>query len=256
MDLGLKNKAVVITGGSLGIGRATAQIFAEEGAQVVIASRSKERLAEAAETIKTNTGVVVTPFEFDIREDAAIDRLLEQANERLGGIDVLVNNVSGVVPKPYEKTARQDWNDAFGQKLLGYVRTSEKALPYLRARGGGRIINVIGSAAREPNPWTSSSGIVNAGLANFTKTFSNHVAPDNVLVNAVSPGPIDTDRWSNITGDKKQSGDAVLAMVPLGRIGKPEEVAAAIAFLASSHASFITGACLTVDGGRSASVDF
>ena len=256
MDLGLKDKVIVITGASRGIGCATAQIFAEEGAKVVISSRSEEKLAEAVETIKAATGVTVTAIVCDVREGAAIDKMLQDAETQLGGIDVLVNNVSGIVPMPYEKGSLQDWNDAFNQKLMGYITTSEKVLPYMRKRGGGRIINVVGTAGREPNPWTTSTGIVNAGLANFNKTFSNYAAPDKVLVNAISPGPIDTDRWQGVTGGQASKANSVLDLVPLGRIGQPEEVAAAIVFLASARATYITGSSLTIDGGRSACADF
>lgn len=256
MDFGLKDKVVVITGASRGIGRATAQDFAREGAQVVISSRSEARLTEAAAGIQAAIGVKVVTIPCDVRDGAAVDNLLKQSAAHLGGIDVLVNNVTGIVPKRYEEGTLDDWHEVFDQKLLGYITTSEKVLPYMRQRGGGRIINVIGTAAREPNPWTTSTGIVNAGLSNFTKTFSNHAAADNILVNAVSPGPIDTDRWKGIAAGKGETADAILSMIPIGRIGQPEEVAAAIVFLASSRATFITGACLTVDGGRSASADF
>ena len=256
MDLGLKDKVVLLTGGSAGIGKAAARLFAEEGAHVVIASRTQETLQQVALELRKATGARVEPVVCDIRDPEAIDALLSRAVALFGGLDVVVNNAGAALPKPYAEASDQDWHDALGYKLLGYVHTAVKALPYLRARGGGRIINVTGSAGREPNPWTTSTGIVNAGLGNFTKTLSSQVARDNILVNAVSPGPIDTGRWSGITGGQRQAADDLIAQVPLRRLGQADEVAAAIVFLASSRASYITGASLTVDGGRCNSVSY
>jgi 3-oxoacyl-[acyl-carrier protein] reductase len=256
MDLGLRGKVVLLTGGSAGIGKAAARLFAEEGAHVVIASRTARNLEDAAQELRKETGAKVEPIVCDIRDPDAIDALLARAVEQFGGLDVVVNNAGAALPKPYAEASDQDWHDVLGYKLLGYVHTAVKALPYLRERGGGRIINVTGSAGREPNPWTTSTGIINAGLGNFTKTLSSQVAKDNILVNAVSPGPIDTGRWTGITGGQRQAADNLVAQVPLKRLGQPDEVAAAIVFLASSRASYITGACLTVDGGRCNSVMF
>lgn len=256
MDLGLRDKVVLLTGGSAGIGKAAARLFAEEGAHVVIASRTAKALEQAAKELREDTGAKVEPVVCDIRDPGSIDALLARAAQLFGGLDVIVNNAGAALPKPYEAASDQDWHDALGYKLLGYVHTAVKALPYLRARGGGRIVNVTGTAGREPNPWTTSTGIVNAGLGNFTKTLSSQVAKDNILVNAVSPGPIDTGRWTGITGGQRKTADNLIAQVPLQRLGRAEEVAAAIVFLASSRASFITGASLTVDGGRCNSVMF
>jgi 3-oxoacyl-[acyl-carrier protein] reductase len=256
MDMGLQGKVVVVTGGSSGIGRAAAHLFAQEGARVVIASRTAERLDDAATQLRTQTGAEVQPVVCDIRDPDSIDAMLQRTAALFGGIDIVVNNAGAAIPKPYDTASDRDWHDALGYKLLGYVHTAVKSLPYLRRRGGGRIINVTGTAGREPNPWTTSTGIVNAGLGNFTKTLSSQVAADNILVNAVSPGPIDTGRWTNISGGHRAAAERLVAQVPLKRLGQPREVAAAIVFLASAQATFITGACLTVDGGRCNSVVF
>lgn len=256
MDLGLRDKVVLLTGGSAGIGKAAARLFAEEGANIVIASRTEERLQAVAKELREDTGAKVEPIVCDIRNPGSIDALLARAVRCYGGLDVIVNNAGAAMPKPYEAATVQDWHDALGYKLLGYVHTAVKALPYLRLRGGGRIVNVTGTAGREPNPWTTSTGIINAGLGNFTKTLSSQVARDNIFVNAVSPGPIDTGRWTGITGGQRQAADNLIAQVPLQRLGRAEEVAVAIVFLASSRASYITGASLTVDGGRCNSVVF
>ena len=256
MDLGLRGKVVVLTGGSAGIGQAAARLFGEEGAKIVIASRTQESLDGVARDVRQATGAEIEPMACDIRDPAAIDRLLAAAVQCFGGIDIVVNNAGAALPKAYEEATDKDWHDALGYKLLGYVHTAVKALPYLRKRGGGHIVNVTGTAGKEPNPWTTSTGITNAGLGNFTKTLSNQVAKDNILVNAVSPGPIDTGRWNRIAGDQRQAANSVVQLVPLQRLGRPEEVAAAIVFLCSNRASYITGASLTVDGGRSNSAFF
>ena len=256
MDLGLREKVVVLTGGSAGIGRAAARLFAEEGARLVIASRTEQTLRKVAEEVRQETGAEILPVACDVRDERSIEDMLSAAVEHFGGLDVIVNNAGAALPKPHEEATDEDWHEALGYKLIGYVHTAVKSLPHLRRRGGGRIINVTGTAGREPNPWTTSSGVVNAGLANFTKTLASQVAKDNILVNAVSPGPIDTGRWSTLSGDRRQAAESVVQLVPLRRLGHPEEVAAAIVFLASSRASFITGVSLTVDGGRCASVIF
>lgn len=256
MDLGLKNKVVVLTGGSAGIGRATARLFGEEGAKIVIVSRTQENLDKVAQEVWQRTGAEIEPMACDVRDPVAIDHLMAASAERFGGIDIVVNNAGAALPKAYEQATDKDWHEALGYKLLGYVHTAVKSLPYLRKRGGGRIINVTGTAGKEPNPWTTSTGIINAGLGNFTKTLSNQVAKDNILVNAVSPGPIDTGRWNRISSDQRQAADTMVRLVPLQRLGRPEEVAAAIVFLCSAQASYITGASLTVDGGRTNSAFF
>ncbi|MBI4506693.1 MAG: glucose 1-dehydrogenase [Chloroflexi bacterium] len=256
MDLGLAGRVVVITGGSAGIGRATAQLFAEEGCRVAICGRSAARLEEAARAVAAATGADVLPVAADIRRPGDTARLLAAARERFGGVDVLVNNAGAPAPKPYEEMAHQDWQEVLSYKLVGYVTCATQVLPYMRERGGGRIVNVVGSAGREPNPWTTSTGIVNAALLNFTKTLASQVARDNILVNAVSPGPIDTGRWSGLAARDPAATAAVIAEIPVGRIGRPEDVAGAIVFLASRQASFITGASLTIDGGRCRSVAF
>ena len=256
MDLGLKDKVVVITGGSSGIGASAARLFAEEGAHVVIASRTASALEGVAKAIRKDTNALVEPMVCDIRDSNAIDALLARSVERFGGIDIVINNAGAALSKPYSELTDEDWHAALGYKLLGYVHTAVKAVPYLRLRGGGRIINVTGTAGREPMTWTTSAGIVNAGLGNFTKTLSSQVAKDNILVNAVSPGPTETGRWNNISGAERQAAENHATLIPLQRLGRPEEVAAAIVFLASSRATFITGACLTVDGGRCSGVAF
>ncbi|MBI3966025.1 MAG: glucose 1-dehydrogenase [Chloroflexi bacterium] len=256
MELGLTGKSVVITGGSAGIGRAAAQLFAEEGCRVLICGRTAARLEEAATAISSSTGAEVLPVVTDIRELEDIKRMIATARDRFGGVDVLVNNAGAPVPKPYEEMTPDDWQQVLGYKLVGYVSCATQVLPSMRERGGGRIINVVGSAGREPNPWTTSTGIVNAALLNFTKTLSSQVARDRILVNAVSPGPIGTARWNALATNRPEEAAAVIEEIPVGRIGRPEDVAGLIVFLASTHASFITGASVTVDGGRCRSVAF
>jgi 3-oxoacyl-[acyl-carrier protein] reductase len=262
MDLGLKGKTVLVTGGSKGIGRATARALASEGALVMLCSRSVPALEEAAGSIRRETGQAVETVAADLSRLEGVESAAAAAVQRLGRLDVLVNNAGAIKGGDFLTIPDEEWMTGWSLKLLGYVRMARTVLPQMRAQGGGRIVNVVGMAARNPATTYMMGGAANAALINFTKALADVGAPSNILVTAVSPGPVKTDRWDSLqrqqaaaagkdleTFEKEQSRN-----FPLGRIALPEEVADLVCFLASSRASFLTGIAITIDGGMSRGV--
>jgi 3-oxoacyl-[acyl-carrier protein] reductase len=262
MELGLKGKTVLVTGGSKGIGRATARAMAAEGALVMICSRSASDLEAAAGAIRSETGQPVEVVAADLSRLDGVESAAAAAVRRFGRLDVLVNNAGAIKGGDFLSLPDEEWMTGWSLKLLGYVRMARTVLPQMRAQGGGRIVNVVGMAARNPATTYMMGGAANAALINFTKALADLGAPSNILVTAVSPGPVKTDRWDSLqrqqaiaagkdleTFEKEQSRN-----FPLGRIASPEEVADLVCFLASERASFLTGIAITIDGGMSRGV--
>jgi 3-oxoacyl-[acyl-carrier protein] reductase len=257
MDLKLTEKVAVVTGGSLGIGRAIATELAAEHANVVIVARDAERLEATARDISRETGRRVIACAGDMTKPDDIDRVMAAARAAFGRIDILVNNAGASPMGRIADTADAIWEKSLNLKLLGYVRCARDVLPEMRARRWGRIINVIGRSGHQPRATYVVGGAVNAALLNFTLALAEECARDNVLVTGVNPGPVQTARWdtlisqsANIAGqDSSAANAAAIASVPLGRVGEPEEVSGLVAFLCSDRASFITGTCINIDGG-------
>jgi NAD(P)-dependent dehydrogenase (short-subunit alcohol dehydrogenase family) len=261
MDLGIAGRVALVTGGSKGIGRACAAVLAAEGCRVAVAARGREGLEATARELSargTETLVVAA----DLADAAEPARVVAAVVERFGELDILVNNAGAIRGGAFLDTPAAQWADDWGLKVLGYVRLAQAAIPVMRRRRWGRIVNVIGAAARNPAVSYMAGGIANAGLVNFTRALADLAAPDGILVNAVSPGPTATERWETLAAQQARAqgraAEAFRADVeraqPLGRIGRPEDVAAVVAFLASERAGFVTGACVTVDGGASRGV--
>src|SRR6266498_1975443 len=198
MELGLRNKTALVTGGSKGIGRAAARALAREGAQVMICAREGETLARAAEEIGAATGRPVLTVAADLSELASVARVAAEAVSRLGRLDILVNNAGAIKGGDFLKTPDEEWLHGWSLKLLGYIRMAREILPHMQRQGGGRIINVVGAAARNPATTYMMGGAANAALINFTKALADLGAPSNILVTAVSPGPVKTDRWDSL----------------------------------------------------------
>ena len=262
MELGLKGKTVLVTGGSKGIGRATARAMAAEGARVMICSRTAGDLESTAAAIKSETGQAVDIVAADLSRLDGVESAAAAAVKRLGRLDILVNNAGAIKGGDFLALPDDEWMAGWSLKLLGYVRMARTVLPQMRTQGGGRIVNVVGMAARNPATTYMMGGAANAALINFTKALADLGAPSNILVTAVSPGPVKTDRWDSLqrqqaaaagkdldTFEKEQSTN-----FPLGRIALPEEVADLVCFLASERASFLTGIAITIDGGLSRGV--
>ncbi len=259
MDLHLGGKTVVITGGSRGIGLACAEVMASEGCRVAIVARDAGRLAEAAAGVVSRTGGEVHAIAAELQSLEGVQAMVSAAQERLGRIDILVNNAGAIRAGNFLEIPDAQWMEDWSLKLLGYVRASRAVMPLMQQQGGGCIVNVIGAAARQVNPNYLAGGAANAALVNFTKGLSDFGAPFKVLVKAVSPGVVETERWESITvATAKAQGRSPeqvraerLAAFPLGRAARPHEVADVVAFLASARAQMLNGLTITVDGGWS-----
>ena len=257
MNLGLKDKVALVTAASGGLGFATALELAREGARVIIASRSKQKLEHAAAAIKQATGASVETRTADCASAADLEQLVANTETQFGRLDILINNSGGPPSAPFTELSDEDWHRVFDAKFLPQVRCARAALPAMARRNWGRIITFVGTHGRTPKAYAITAGVVNAALLNLTKALAQLGAPYNVLVNAINPGPIETDRMRYLTTQQAQgmgiseaqSKDLLTQEILLRRFGEPEDIAAAAVFLASERAKFITGAFLDVDGG-------
>jgi 3-oxoacyl-[acyl-carrier protein] reductase len=246
MNLNLRGKAAVITGGSKGIGRATALAFAEEGTNIAICARDESVLAQTALELQ-NKGVRVYAMPCDVSDPGALDEFLDASRNFLGRIDILVNNVSafGIKDDP------DAWQESLDVDLMASVRSSWKVIPWMKESGGGAIVHVSSISGLEAG-WAPAYAAAKAALISHSKTLAVSLASSKIRVNVVAPGSIEFPggRWERVKQADRERYDAILRTIPWGRMGTAEEVADAVVFLASDRASWITGACLTVDGGQ------
>ena len=257
MDLGLDGKVALVTAASKGIGRAVALELAAEGARVAIASRSADSLEAGAEFIRQATGRDVTTYTADLLNDKDVVRLAHDVERDLGPLDILVNSSAGPRTKPFAELSDADWLDALDTKFLAQVRPSREIFPRMMARGGGRIVNIVGSNGKFPQRYAMTVGVVNAALLNLTKALAEEGAPRNVLVNAISPSLTKTDRITYLAQLKMDelgiSYDEAVAGLVAGqrvkRLAEPMEIASMIALVVSARGGFITGSLIDVDGG-------
>lgn len=248
MDLGLAGKIAIVTGGSKGIGRATALALLAEGAQVMVCGREQRTLNEFLGAAQVVGAGRVAALAIDLGQADGAARVVAACQERFGGVDILINNAGSARNGDFFKLGDQAWLDDWNLKALGYVRMARTAMPLLKQRAEGVIINIIGVAAFRFDSNYTIGGMINAGLANFTKALARLGAPQ-VRVVGVHPGPILTDRlrWlSPELGDP--NGPKARNATPMGRVGRPEEVGDVVTFLASPRASFVSGTNLAIDG--------
>lgn len=257
MDFGLEGKVAVVGGASKGLGRACALGLAHEGARVVVCSRSVENLTLAAREIAYETGAEVVPVPSDLSTLDGVQSLINQTVEQMGGLDIIVNNSGGPPAGTAEGADEEAWAQAIQISLLFFARMSREAVPLMRERGGGRIINIFASSIKQPIENLVLSAATRMGALGYSKTLADEVAKDGILVNNVAPGYLLTDRMMEVihhrvdaTGaDYEEAMADLTGMIPMGRIGRPEELANLVVFLASDAASYITGATIQVDGG-------
>jgi 3-oxoacyl-[acyl-carrier protein] reductase len=253
MDLHLDRKVAIVTGASRGIGRAIAQRLAAEGMRLVLAARSEPLLQEVACVCGPEAAV----FPGDLREEELPAKLVAFAVARFGGLDLLVNNAGATKRGDFLQLTEADWADGFALKFFGAVRCSRAAWPHL-VRTGGAIVNIVGIGGRTGSAEFAIGGSVNAAVLNFTKVLADRGIREGVRVNAINPGYILTDRL-NARLDlhaaerhttREEAGLEVSKGYGIARFGQPDEIATAVAFLASSTASYCQGAILDIDGGQ------
>ncbi len=243
MDLGLKGKVAIVTGGSKGIGKAIAYALADEGVSVAICARGMEGLQNTAKEIESKTGMKILPVQADMKRVDDIKQLVSTTVKHLGGLDILVNNAASTIRGSILDLPDEAWYNRFDGKVMGYIRCAREAVPQMIQRGGGRIVNICGTAARSATSNTAAAnGVANAAVANVTKFLSDALATHGILVNCVHPGAVPTTPGAEEL--------AAQNLPPIGRVVRPAELANVVVFLCSEKASAITGQAICVDGGK------
>lgn len=258
MDLGIKGKTALVLAASKGLGRASAAALAAEGAQVVIGSRNRPSLEKTAWEIQQASGSRVLAVPTDVTKEEEIEAIIATAVQEFGGIDILVNNAGGPPFGTFEMFSDIHWQAAFEQNLLSIIRCIRLVLPHMRRMQSGRIINIVSITVKQPVEGLLLSNTIRSGVIGLAKTLSLELAPYNITVNNVCPGRMLTDRLRQTLGVQEkiaqgmQEEEALSDLtkdIPLGRFGKPEELGAFVAFLASQQAGYITGTTVQIDGG-------
>jgi 3-oxoacyl-[acyl-carrier protein] reductase len=264
MDLGLEGRACVVTGASRGIGAETARLLCAEGARVLLIGRDEERLevaADAARAAGAEHGGEAATLALDVTTADAGERLLAAASERFGALDVLVNNAGTAQWRHLDDVPEEDWYAQYELNVMAPLRAMRVAIPPMAERGWGRVVNVCSTAGKRPSASMPEYSVAKAAELSLSRLFADRYAGSGVLVNAICPGPVESEMWMEPGGllDQSQamageeSREAALATAgskrPIGRLAEPGEIAGAIAFLCSERASYVAGAAWSVDGG-------
>jgi 3-oxoacyl-[acyl-carrier protein] reductase len=254
MDLGLQDKVAIVMAASKGLGRASATALASEGARVTIGARSEQALMKTAQEIQQATGSRMLAVPTDVTKAEDTEAIVAATIREFGRIDILVNNAGGPPAGTFESFDDAQWLAAFELNLLSTVRMVRLVLPHMRKTGSGRIINIVSTSVKQPIAGLLLSNSIRSSVVGLAKTLSVELAPDNITVNNVCPGRILTDRLRQLyhIDERGQQGEVLKEMareIPMGRVGKPEELGALVAFLASQQAAYITGTTIQVDGG-------
>jgi 3-oxoacyl-[acyl-carrier protein] reductase len=264
VDLGLSGRACVVTGASRGIGRAAARMLCAEGADVLLVARTEQHLIEAADecaAVGEAAGGRAESLVADIADADAAELIIGEAHGRLGQIDVLVNNAGTARWRDLDDVPDEDWYAAWELNVMAPMRLMRAAAPSMRERGWGRIVNVSSSAGKRPSASMPEYSVAKAAELSLSRLYADRFAADGVLINAICPGPVKSELWMEEGGlldQSKQLGghktrdealEAAGSKRPIGRLAEPEEIAGAIVFLCSEHASYTSGAAWSVDGG-------
>jgi 3-oxoacyl-[acyl-carrier protein] reductase len=270
MDLGLKGRACVVTGAGRGIGRETARLLCAEGASVLLVARNEERLAAAVEEAgaagtdagnHADVGGRAEALRLDITDGDAATRMLAAAEERFGALDVLVNNAGAARWRDLDEVPDEDWRTQYELNVMAPLRAMRAAAPPMAARGWGRIVNVCSTAGKRPSAAMPEYSVAKAAELSLSRLFADRYAKQGVLVNAICPGPVEGELWMEPGGlldqskemEGAESREEALATAgskrPIGRLAEVGEIAAAIVFLCSERASYVSGAAWSVDGG-------
>jgi 3-oxoacyl-[acyl-carrier protein] reductase len=257
METGLKGKAALVCAASRGLGKAAAMGLAREGARLAICARSDDSLERAAEDIRTKTGAEVVGIPADLMRADDVARFVAEGAQALGGVDVLVTNAGGPKAGLFDSLSEEDWMAAVQLTLMSVIRLCRATIPHMRARSGGRIINITSMSVKQPIGGLILSNALRPAVIGFSKTLSTELAAEKILVNCVAPGYTRTERVLelNEARAKREGVDpealmrSTVSSVPMGRLGEPSELADLIVFLASDRASYITGTTIQVDGG-------
>lgn len=260
MDLGLSGRACVVTGASRGIGRETARLLCAEGAGVLLVARSEERLTEAAEEAGAAGGEAAA-LPLDVTDADAGERMLAAATERFGALDALVNNAGAARWRDPDEVPDEDWRAQYELNVMAPLRAMRAAAPPMAERGWGRVVNVCSTAGKRPSAAMPEYSVAKAAELSLSRLYADRYAARGVLVNAICPGPVEAELWMESGGlldqSKRMSGAASREEAletaggkrPIGRLAQVEEIAAAIVFLCSERASYVSGAAWSVDGG-------
>ncbi len=253
MDLGLQGKRALVTGGTKGIGRAIAEALTDEGANVSICSRNADEVAAAASQLEAK-GVKACGSAVDVGDPEALRSWVASSAEELGGIDIVVSNVSALAIGADEES----WNQSFNVDMMGAVRMIEASMPHLQASDSPSIVTISSVSGREIDFAAGPYGTMKAALVHYTQGIANQLASQGIRANSVSPGNtyFEGGVWNQIKDGDPELYETALGLNPTGRMGTPEEMAAAVVFLASPKASFITGSNLVVDGALTRGVQF
>ncbi|NIO47982.1 MAG: SDR family oxidoreductase [Candidatus Aminicenantes bacterium] len=257
MDLGIKNKVALVAASSRGLGKAIAFQLSREGAKVIICARNKERLFKTRDEIAAETGGVIMAIVADVKDRKQVSKMVQQTVEELGTINILVSNAGGPPSGMADDFVLDDYQDALELNLLSTVNLCYEVIPFMKKQKWGRIINMTSVAAKQPIDSLILSNTARAGVLGFSKSLSNQVASYGITVNSICPGYTKTERVEELAKSFEESGKgtvkdfygSIQKNIPAGRLGTPEEIAQAVAFLASEGADYITGVALQVDGG-------
>ena len=264
MDLGLVGRTCAVTGASRGIGRETAKLLCAEGANVLLIARNEDRLAEATEEVAAagaETGGRAAHLTMDVTDESAPDHILAAAEQDFGALDVIVNNAGAAAWHDLDDVTDEEWRTAYELNVIAPMRLMRLAIPAMEARGWGRVVNVCSTAGKRPSAAMPEYSVAKAAELSLSRLFADRHAKDGVLVNAICPGPVESEMWMEAGGlldqsvemsgaeSRQEALDAAGAKRPIGRLAQAGEIAAAIVFLCSERASYVSGAAWSVDGG-------